>query len=129
MAGQNEKNTEKYLREQVEKLGGRAYKWISPGNLGVPDRICLFPFGLIVFVEVKAEGKTVVPNSPQARRLTEINRFGFIIAVVDTKAKVDYIIDKVRTSLLDLTKIAQENLVKAKAEKEVENGKLALRDT
>ena len=33
-----EKEIEKILVLEVKKLGGRAYKWISPGNDGVPDR-------------------------------------------------------------------------------------------
>lgn len=36
-----EKEIEKYLREEIKKLGGIAYKFVSPGQVGVPDRICL----------------------------------------------------------------------------------------
>lgn len=32
-----EKDIEKILVAEVRKLGGRAYKWVSPGNDGVPD--------------------------------------------------------------------------------------------
>ena len=38
-----EKDIEKILVAEVRKLGGRAYKWVSPGNDGVPDRIVIFP--------------------------------------------------------------------------------------
>ena len=38
-----EKEIEKILVSEVKKLGGRAYKWTSPGNDGVPDRIVIFP--------------------------------------------------------------------------------------
>ena len=48
-----EKDIEKILVEQVRKLGGRAYKWVSPGNDGVPDRIVIFPGRQPVFVELK----------------------------------------------------------------------------
>ena len=35
----SEKEIEKILRDEVRKLGGRAYKWVSPGNDGAgPDR-------------------------------------------------------------------------------------------
>lgn len=30
-----EKEIEKYLREEIKKLGGIAYKFTSPGNSGV----------------------------------------------------------------------------------------------
>ena len=38
-----EKDIERILVTEVKKLGGRAYKWTSPGNDGVPDRIVIFP--------------------------------------------------------------------------------------
>ena len=33
-----ENKIEKWLNEQVRKLGGKSYKFTSPGNPGVPDR-------------------------------------------------------------------------------------------
>ena len=48
-----ENKIEKWLNEQVRKLGGKSYKFVSPGNPGVPDRIYLFPGGRIYFVELK----------------------------------------------------------------------------
>lgn len=48
-----ESTLERALREYVKRCGGRAYKFISPGNPGVPDRLCVFPGGLVVFVELK----------------------------------------------------------------------------
>lgn len=46
---------ERRLRELVRSLGGKAYKFISPDEPGVPDRLCLFPGGRVVFVELKTE--------------------------------------------------------------------------
>lgn len=54
-----ESEIEKILREETKKLGGRAYKWVSPGNAGVPDRIVVFPGRPPVFVELKAEKGTL----------------------------------------------------------------------
>lgn len=51
-----EKDIERKLVAGVRKLGGRAYKWVSPGNDGVPDRIVVLPGIRPVFVELKAEG-------------------------------------------------------------------------
>lgn len=51
-----EKDIERKLVAGVRKLGGRAYKWVSPGNDGVPDRIVVLPGMRPVFVELKAEG-------------------------------------------------------------------------
>lgn len=47
---------ERELCAGVKALKGASYKFVSPGNLGVPDRIVIFPGGRIEFVEVKAEG-------------------------------------------------------------------------
>ena len=56
-----DKNSEKYLERQlcaeVKKLGGIAYKFVSPQHRGVPDRMCILPTGIIVFVELKTKGK------------------------------------------------------------------------
>lgn len=47
-----ERDAEKLLRDEVKKLGGKSYKFISPGNSGVPDRIVLL-FGRVFFIELK----------------------------------------------------------------------------
>ena len=48
-----EKDIEAWLCKQVAKLDGKSYKFISPGNPGVPDQIFLLPNGRIYFVELK----------------------------------------------------------------------------
>ena len=52
---ESEKTTEKYLRDEIRKIGGRAYKFVSPGNPGVPDRLIITPTGKTIFVELKTE--------------------------------------------------------------------------
>jgi len=47
---------EQLAAEHIRKIGGRAFKWICPGVSGVPDRICIFPGGRIIFVEFKRPG-------------------------------------------------------------------------
>ena len=49
------------LRKQIEKKGGRFYKWVSPGNAGVPDRIAVLPGGRIWFIELKTEKGRLKP--------------------------------------------------------------------
>ena len=53
--GMKERDIEVLLREGVKQLGGKAYKWVSPGNAGVPDRIVILPGGKVIFVELKQE--------------------------------------------------------------------------
>lgn len=70
-----EKDIEKILVSEVRKLGGRAYKWVSPGNDGVPDRIVFLPGGPPVFVELKTEtGKLSALQEVQITRLRELGQ-------------------------------------------------------
>lgn len=82
-----EKDTEQYLRERVKMFGGIAYKFVSPGNVGVPDRLVLFPEGRIAFVELKAPGKK--PTQLQLLQQKRIKDLGFEVLVIDNKADVD----------------------------------------
>lgn len=50
-----EKDVERRMREMVQERRGLLYKWTSPGNPGVPDRILITPHGGVIFVELKAE--------------------------------------------------------------------------
>lgn len=50
-----ESEIEKILVDGVRKLGGRAYKFVSPGNVGVPDRIIVLDGLPVIFVEMKTE--------------------------------------------------------------------------
>lgn len=70
-----EKDIEKVLVIGVKKLGGRAYKWTSPGNDGVPDRIVILPGMRPVFVELKTEtGKLSALQEVQIKRLIELEQ-------------------------------------------------------
>lgn len=65
-----EKDIEKILVTEVKKLGGRAYKWTSPGNDGVPDRIVILPGRPPIFVELKTDrGKLTALQKVQIDRL------------------------------------------------------------
>lgn len=70
-----EKDIEKILVNEVRKLGGRAYKWVSPGNDGVPDRIVFLPGRPPVFVELKTEtGKLSALQEVQIDRLKRLGQ-------------------------------------------------------
>ena len=70
-----ERDIEKCLVSEVKKLGGRAYKWTSPGNDGVPDRIVIFPGRPPVFVELKADnGKLTALQKIQIGRLKDLGQ-------------------------------------------------------
>ena len=48
----SEKEIENYLVRKIKNKKGIAYKFTSPGNSGVPDRLCLLPNGKIFFIEL-----------------------------------------------------------------------------
>lgn len=65
-----ERDIEKKLVAGVKKVGGRAYKFVSPGNIGVPDRIVIWPDGRIEFIELKtAKGRLSKTQATQIARL------------------------------------------------------------
>lgn len=89
-----EKTVEEYFTEQITKrLHGKAMKWVSPGNNGVPDRVVIVPPGRIYFVELKAPGKT--PRKLQKYMHAQIREMGCVVLTIDTKEKVDSFIEAV----------------------------------
>ena len=82
-----ERDIEKYLTKQVKDIGGRAYKFQSPGNAGVPDRLVLLPGGRTIFVEMKAPGKK--PTTLQLSQIRKIKNLGHTAIVIDSKEGVD----------------------------------------
>lgn len=70
-----ESEIEKILVSEVKKLGGKAYKWVSPGNDGVPDRIVIFPGRVPIFVELKTDvGKLSSLQEVQCKRLLDLGQ-------------------------------------------------------
>lgn len=90
---EREKSIEQYLVKRVKELGGRAYKFVSPGNDGVPDRIVCLPGGKVCFVELKAPGKT--PTELQKVQLSRLREIGCQTAVIDSKELVDTLLEVV----------------------------------
>ena len=79
-----EKDIEKILTENVKKLGGRAYKWTSPGNAGVPDRIVIFPDRTPVFVELKTDKGTLTNlQKVQIDRLKKLGQQVYVVYGID----------------------------------------------
>jgi hypothetical protein len=88
-----ESRLERRLKREVEKLGGRALKFVSPGCAGVPDRIVLLPGGLLVFVEMKSPGKPLQPL--QAKRKRDLEALGFRVYKLDSDASIEQFIKEV----------------------------------
>lgn len=68
-----EKEVEKFLLREVKKIGGVSFKFISPGNAGVPDRIVILPTGKVVFVELKTDkGKLTKLQEVQIKKISNL---------------------------------------------------------
>lgn len=61
------------LVREVKKRGGLCYKFTSPGNPGVPDRIIILPGGRTVYAELKTEiGRLAKVQRWQIERMREL---------------------------------------------------------
>jgi hypothetical protein len=85
-----EAKVEKRHREAVEQSGGRLFKWVCPGETGVPDRLLLLPVAAehreIVgkyfrLIEFKQKGKGL--RTKQKIVVQQLRDMGFIVEVVD----------------------------------------------
>lgn len=56
-----ESEIERHFVWAVEHLGGKTWKFKSPSNRGVPDRIACLPDGTVWFVELKQPNGRLSP--------------------------------------------------------------------
>lgn len=78
-----EKAIEQQLIRAVKAAGGIAYKFVSPGRLGVPDRLVVLPGGRVLFVECKAPGQKARPS--QCREHDRLRALGCEVVTLDSK--------------------------------------------
>ena len=86
-----EKDIEKRLRLGVKALGGKAYKFNSPGNNGVPDRVVLIQ-GKCYFVELKRLVQDLSPGQRAVKR--DFKKLGFEVYKLDTIDDVDKFLEE-----------------------------------
>lgn len=87
-----ENEIEKYLKKEVNKIGGLCYKFTSFEN-GVPDRIVVHR-GTTVFVELKNEtGRT---SKIQDYQHMKIKDAGADIVIISSKEEVAPFIEKLK---------------------------------
>lgn len=85
-----EAKLEKKLQERIKKEGGLCIKLQANFLNGIPDRLCLLPFGEIFFVEVKAPGEK--PRKLQNVRIKELQSIGATVYVLDNEEQIETII-------------------------------------
>jgi hypothetical protein len=82
-----ESTIEKYFVAQVKAAGGVAFKFVSPSNRGVSDRIVCLPDGSTWFVELKAPSGRLSPL--QRHFQSEMARLNQNYACLWSKEHVD----------------------------------------
>lgn len=96
--GKPENRVEKKLCDGVKALGGRAYKFVSPGSSGVPDRVICLPDGRTIFAELKAPGRVLTKQ--QEHRVGELCRMRQKVLVLRSVHEVEAFLTKIREELL-----------------------------
>lgn len=79
----NEAGLERKICEHIRSLGGRAFKFVSPGCPGVPDRLCVLPGGRVVFIEVKRPGRKDGLSVQQKKTIGWLRRMGCVTWVIN----------------------------------------------
>ena len=87
-----EKSIENVLRQAVEDDGGLCLKWTCPGHRGVPDRMVIFPGGIIAFVELKRPGAKVKAGGLQNWWRQRLAEFGFSCYEISTAKQVSQLV-------------------------------------
>lgn len=72
------------------------YKFVSPGNAGVPDRMFVGPTGRVAFLEFKQPGKK--PTALQKHELAKLQRRNVSVGWVDSaQGAINFLICEILT--------------------------------
>lgn len=88
-----EANVERSFCSRLRKAGCLVYKFVSPGNDGVPDRIVVTPGGRVIFVELKTERGKLAPI--QEFQIGRLERHGQDVRVLYGTSDVDQFVANV----------------------------------
>lgn len=87
----SEKALEQYLTRRVKQLGGLCLKFTNNTATGFPDRICMFPGGKMMWVELKSRGEK--PRALQLMRIRQLAELGVEVYVCDSRESIDRALD------------------------------------
>lgn len=85
-----EKQVEQYLVRRVKGEGGICLKWVSPGQVGVPDRIIFFQ-DEVIFAELKRPGATA--RKSQKKLHARLIELGQEVVVLDSFEEIDHLLE------------------------------------
>lgn len=88
-----ESQIEARLVRMVQEHGGLCYKFVSPNNPGVPDRLVITPDGRTIYVELKTEDGLL--SALQRYQISEMRRRGADVRVINGLDAVKAFIEEV----------------------------------
>jgi len=83
-----ESGLERYVCEKIQQVGGKAFKWVCPGIMGAPDRICIFPGGRIIFMELKRPGRKNGMSARQKKFCVVLEKLGCSVYCINSKEEI-----------------------------------------
>ena len=92
-----ESDIEKECIKQIHDLGGWCIKYTSSSERGLPDRLCIFPNGKIVWVEFKRPRRFKLDplQKIQVKRLKKLHQTAIMINSFSKITNlIDYAIEK-----------------------------------
>lgn len=92
-----EKHVEQALVRRVKQRGGYSPKLVSPGTVGMPDRLIIMPGNNTALIEVKAPGQE--PRPIQTHRINQLKKIGTKVYILDTAdpTAIDRLLDEIQT--------------------------------
>lgn len=93
MIKESEKVIEHKLVKAVKENGGLCIKLLTYQFIGLPDRMCLLPFGKIVFVELKTTGEK--PRKIQVTVHNALRKLGFRVEVIDSVKQIEPLLNSI----------------------------------
>ena len=93
-----ERDIEKWLVSLVKRMGGEAFKFVSPGNDGVPDRLVCMPGGRVYFVELKTDGGR--PSGLQQWQMDRLRRLGLNVHLITGMEEAARFIETLRKEVM-----------------------------
>ena len=87
----SEKAIESFCVKEARARGGKAFKFTSPAQRGVPDRIICLPDNKVGFLELK--GSTGKPTTLQKYWIKFLNNLGLNAGIANSKESVKEFMD------------------------------------
>jgi len=107
-----EKDLEKKIVTKAKKLGFLSYKFVSPSQKGVPDRIFISKSGKVFFIEFKSPKRKITPVQKELLNRWEMvkkDEYKKKLKSLLTSLQIDVILD-LNTNKADVFVVNSEEL-------------------